>query len=369
VTIPQSFLEEVRARTVLSGLVSARVKIVRKGREFEGLCPFHSEKTPSFTVSDEKGFYHCFGCGAHGDAIRWLTDAGGMGFIDAVRQLSQAAGLTMPERSPEAAKREERRAGLLPLLETAQAFYAGQLEACGAAREYLAARGWDGEACVKYGIGWAPGRSLSVRSALPGAGEEELRATGLIAGDKGEDFLWQRITIPVRDGRGRVIGFAARGLGDASPKYVNSPDGPVFDKGRTLFNLDRAAGLARTTRRLVVVEGQFDAWALDRLGIAAGAPMGSALTEAQLELAWRVANVPVLLFDGNDAGRAAAIRACERALPRVGPGRSLAIALLPEGEDPDSLARKGCKKALTAVIAAARPLDAFLFDAVMREAA
>lgn len=401
--IPPSFLDELRARTSLSGLIGRSVKLVKAGREHKGCCPFHSEKTPSFTVNDEKGFWHCFGCQAHGDALRWLTDAQGMGFLDAVRQLADAAGMEVPAPSPEAQRREAVRAGAAEMLERAARWYAAQLRAVPRARAALAERGLGEAAIERFGLGYAPPKA-SVVSAFAGglavgAGHhgavppEQLEAAGLLIRDE-RSGLWRdrfarRFMIPIHDGRGRVAGFAGRDLsvgGEAAdppsqpaaaspqanprPKYINSPESEHFRKGELLFNLHRAAPAARAARRLVIVEGQFDAIALDLAGIGeAVAPMGTALTEKQLERAWRVAHCPVLLLDGDKAGRAAALKAAERALPMVGPGRSLAVAELPEGEDPDSFVRAQGREAVEAVIAAARPLSEWLFDSLAEQAA
>jgi DNA primase len=372
VTLSTAFLDEVRARTTLSMLIGQTVTLKKSGREHSGLCPFHTEKSGSFTVNDDKGFYHCFGCSAHGDAVRWLTEQAGMTFIDAVRQLADAAGLDMPPRelSAEAIVREDLRTRLFAVLGDAARWYSVQLEQAGAAREYLADRGIDDAAIAAFDIGWAPGGRASVRSGVT-AKEDDLIAAGLLrrSDDGIRDFLWNRIVFPVRDQRGQVCGFAARALGDQKPKYVNSPDGPMFDKGRLLFNLDRAAGVARSSRALIIVEGQVDAVQLDQSGFAAVAPMGTAVTAAQLGRAWRVANAPVLLFDGDGPGRAAAVRACEAAMPFIGPGATLKIALCPDGTDPDSLVRAHGPDAITACVADAVPLDQFLFDAVMKTAA
>jgi DNA primase catalytic core len=383
------FLDEIRSRTTLSALVGRDVKLAKAGREHKGCCPFHAEKTPSFYVNDEKAFYHCFSCQAHGDAIRWLIDARGLGFIDAVRELAAGAGIEMPARSAGDARREEELAGVAETIERAAAWYREQLAGGAKAQTALAARGIGAEAIARFGIGFAPSkRSVAGCGAVP----EALAAAGLLIAAEGQaEGLWYdrfrgRITIPIHDARGRAVGFAGRLLDPSSsspggsntsarsPKYINSPDSGHFDKGDLLFNLHRAAPAARSNRRLLIVEGQLDAVAVDAAGIEeVAAPMGTALTERQLERAWRAAHCPILLFDGDAAGRKAAMRACERALPLVGPGRSLAVALLPEGEDPDSLIRASetierGRERIEQAAAAARPLAAFVWEAALAEA-
>lgn len=367
------FLDEVRARTVLSALIARSVKLTRTGREFKACCPFHGEKTPSFTVNDDKGFAHCFGCGWHGDAFRWLQDHDGTAFIDAVRELAEAAGLEMPAPSAEAAQRAARIETGRAALEAAQAIYRRQLDQAGAVMEYLAGRGIGPETIERFGIGFARGGDGSLRGS--GIGQAVGREAGLLvprSDDPGQlrEQFWDRITVPIHDHRGRLIGFGGRvwpRRRTQEPKFVNSPEGPLFDKGRVLFNLHRAAPLARPAaeNRLVVAEGYFDVAALDRAGIgAAVAPLGTALTEHQLERAWRVHNRPILLFDGDSAGQGAALRACRGAMPQLGPGRELAVAVLPGGQDPDDLVRAGQAAVIEAALIEARPLATFVFDAL-----
>lgn len=369
-SLSPQFLDDLRARTTLSALVGRTVKLSKAGREFKGCCPFHSEKTASFTVNDEKGFYHCFGCGAHGDAIRWLTDAQGLSFIDAVKALAADAGMEVPAPSAEAKARQEKAGRLSDVLERAQDWYFRQLEASEKAQAALAARGVELDAIARFGIGYAPAKASVAGCGLP---PEQLEAAGLLIANE-RDGLWRdrflrRIMLPIHDAGGRLVGFSGRIHGDGEPKYLNSPESAAFAKGDTLFNLHRAAPAARAARRLVVVEGHFDVVALDQVGIAeVVAPMGTAITERQLERAWRVANCPVLLFDGDGPGRKAAVRACERAMALVGPGRALSVALLPEGEDPDSLARSQGREAIEAAIAAAAPMANFLFGALFAAA-
>jgi DNA primase len=380
--LPDSFLEEIRARVAMSGLLGRSLKLTRAGREFKACCPFHNEKTPSFTVNDEKGFGHCFGCGWHGDVFRWLMDSHGLPFMDAVKELAAEAGLEMPAPTPAAAERARVFDTVREALEVAQGVYVAQLDQAGAVLEYLAGRGIGPAEIAAFGIGYARGQDGSLRGR--GIGEKLGRAAGLLVdgnwiGEKPahappRELFWDRITIPIHDARGRLVGFGGRvwpGRRSDTPKFVNSPDSELFDKGRTLFNLHRASPAARphAGNRLIVVEGYFDVVALARIGIAeAVAPMGTALTEAQLERCWRVHHRPVLLFDGDGAGRKAAVRACAAALPMLGPGRELAVALLPAGKDPDDLVRElgedAAQREIEAMLGEAVGLHAFLFDTV-----
>ena len=373
-SLSPQFLDEVRVRTSLSGLIGRSLKLTRAGREWKACCPFHTEDTPSFYVNDDKGFYHCFGCSAHGDAMRWLTDRKGMTFMEAVASLAAAAGLQMPERSPEAREATARRDAAIPLLEAAANWYADELRGNATAQAYLAARGVGAELIARFRLGWAPGGHRSVARATGGT-PPELAEAGLMTEDNRggyRDFLWKRLTIPIRDPRGRVVGFAARAIDDdMTPKYLNSRDGPSFDKGRILFNLDRAGEAGRKAKRLIVVEGQIDTIMLSGAGIdEAVAPMGTALTEAQMLLCWRVVPCPALLFDGDKAGHGAAVKAALRALPGIGPGRSFRIGILPAGQDPDSLVRMpesegGGRDAIERIVTYARPMDEYLFDALV----
>jgi DNA primase len=363
VTLSPQWLDELRARTMLSALVGRTVKLQRAGREWKACCPFHQEKTPSFYVNDEKGFWHCFGCGVHGDAIRWLTDARGLGFIDAVRELADAAGMEVPAADPQAQQKAERAAGLHDVMEAAQRWFEEQLGGLeGApARAYIESRGIADATSRRFGFGFAPDSRGKLRSALKDFGNGKLVEAGLLIAPDDDrepyDRFRGRLMFPIRDRRGRVIAFSGRILGAGEPKYLNSPDTPLFDKGRTLFNLDKAAPASREARRIVVVEGQMDVIALAQAGVAeAVAPLGTALTEAQLELLWRLSPTPVLCFDGDSAGRKAGVRAALRALPHVGPDRSLGFVALPPGQDPDDLVRSEGRSALDSLLDRPEPL-------------
>ena len=366
-TLSTAFLDELRARTVLSSVIAPSVKLLRAGREWKACCPFHNEKTPSFTVNDDKGFYHCFGCGAHGDAIRFLTDQRGMQFMDAVKELAAKAGLEVPAPDPRAREQAERTASLTDVMGEVAKYFVDQLQGIAGAdaREYLKRRGIDPATIARFGLGLAPDSRAALKRALEKLGEDRLVETGmLIKPDEGEtyDRFRGRLMIPIRDPRGRVIAFGGRILGDGEPKYLNSPDTPLFDKGRTLYNIDRASPASRSAKRLIVVEGYMDVIALDRAGIAeVVAPNGTAVTEAQLERMWRLDPSPILCFDSDSAGRKAAIRAALRALPHIGPERTLRFVELPAGQDPDDVISSGGREAFEALLVKPEPLDARLW--------
>ena len=367
--LSNAFLDELRARTSLSGLIGRTLKLQKAGNEFKAPCPFHNEKTPSFYVNDSKAFYHCFGCGAHGDAIRWMTDQRGLPFMDAVKELADAAGMELPTPDPATRERVERAATLHEVTAAAAEWFAGQLAAPGgaAARRYLDARALTAATIAEFGIGLAPAGRQGLASALDRFPKAMLVEAGmLIAPDGGGepyDRFRERVTIPIADARGRVIAFGGRALGDGEPKYLNSPETPLFDKGATLYNLHRAAPASRKGGRLIVVEGYLDAIALAQAGIReVVAPLGTALTERQMEAAWALVDVPLLCLDGDAAGRKAALRAAERALPILRPGKSLAFAMLPQGADPDDLVRGAGAEAFERAIADPIPLLRLLYD-------
>jgi DNA primase len=369
VTLSPQWLDELRARTTLSAVISPSVKLMRAGREWKACCPFHNEKTPSFTINDDKGFYHCFGCGAHGDAIRFLTDQRGMPFMDAVKELAAKAGMEVPAPDPKAKERADRASSLTDVMAAVQAWYAEQLQGLAGAdaREYLKRRGIEAAGIRRFGLGFAPDSRNALKRALTHLGEDKLGETGMLIqpeeiGKEPYDRFRGRLMIPIRDPRGRVIGFGGRIMGEGEPKYLNSPETPLFDKGRTLYNIDRAGPASRTAGRLIVVEGYMDVIGLDRAGIGeVVAPNGTAVTEAQLERMWRLDPAPILCFDGDSAGRKAAVRAALRALPHIGPERTLRFVELPAGQDPDDVTRSGGREAFEALLASPEPLDARLW--------
>jgi len=359
VSLTPQWLDELRARISLSALIGRTVRVTKAGREFKACCPFHNEKTPSFTINDDKGFYHCFGCGAHGDAIRWMTEHQGLPFMDAVKELAALASMDLPAPDPRAAQRAEAAKTLHDTMAAAQDFFVRNLAGDGgrAARAYLATRGFPAAIIDKFGFGFAPDSRGSLKSALAQFGTEQLVEAGLLIAVEERDPYDRfrgRLMLPIHDTRGRPIAFGGRILtaekSDA-PKYLNSPDTPLFDKGRTLYNLHRAAPVARSAGRIVVVEGYMDVVALAAAGIAeAVAPLGTALTEDQIERLWQVVPCPVLCFDGDVAGQRAARRAVTRALPLLRPGHSLSIVTLPGGMDPDDLIKREGPATMEAVL-------------------
>lgn len=370
-SLTPQWLDELRARVTLSAVIGRTTRLTKAGHEFKACCPFHNEKSPSFTVNDQKGFYHCFGCGAHGDAIRWMTDQRGLSFMDAVKELAAEAGMEVPAPDPRAAQRAEQQSSLHDVMAAAQAWFAERLasDEGAKARAYLATRGFDAHTVQRFGFGYTPDGRQALKAALSAFPEPLLIEAGLrIAVDDKEpyDRFRGRLMLPIEDARGRVIAFGGRILDAAktdAPKYLNSPDTPLFDKGRTLYNLHRAGPASRQSGRIVVVEGYMDVIALAAAGIAdAVAPLGTALTERQIEMLWRLVEVPVLCFDGDAAGQRAAMRAVTRALPLLRPAHSLQIVRLPAGMDPDDLVRRDGAKGLEALIARAQSLLDLLWE-------
>jgi len=364
-TLSPQWLDELRARVTLSGVIGRTTRIQKAGREWKACCPFHNEKTPSFTINDEKGFYHCFGCGAHGDVIRWMTDQRGLAFMDAIKELAAEAGMEVPAPDPRAAQAAKQRDTLHDVMQAAQDWFVAQLHGPGgqAARDYLAKRGISPLIAEQFGFGFAPEDRQAMKAALTRFPEVMLIEAGLrivVDGKEPYDRFRGRLMLPIRDARGRVIAFGGRILDAAktdAPKYLNSPDTPLFDKGRTLYNLHKAAPAARKSGRLIVVEGYMDVVALAAAGIEeCVAPMGTALTEQQIELLWRQVESPLLCFDGDAAGQRAAMRAIGRALPLLRPAHSLRIVTMPTGLDPDDIVRSQGVKAMEALLGDARSL-------------
>ncbi|MGB3796699.1 MAG: DNA primase [Alteraurantiacibacter sp.] len=353
-----AWLDELKSRITLSALIQRTVKLTRAGREWKACCPFHSEKTPSFYVNDQKGFYHCFGCQQHGGAIDWMMEQHGLEFMDAVKELASEAGMDVPAPDPRAAQRAEQRATLHDVMAAAQEWFVAQLHSPAGeqARAYLQQRGLDEHTVRRFGFGWAPDDKQSLKTALSNFDERLLIEAGLLieVEDKIPYSRFRgRVMLPIQDARERVIAFGGRILQDRDgvAKYLNSPDTPLFDKGRTLYNLHRAAAASRKTARVIVAEGYMDVIALAAAGIDdAVAPMGTAVTEQQIELLWRMADKPVLCLDGDSAGKRAAMRAAERALPLLRPGHSLRVAQLPAGLDPDDLLKRDGRKAMDALL-------------------
>ncbi|MCC6466849.1 MAG: DNA primase [Alphaproteobacteria bacterium] len=368
---PPSFLDELRARVPLASVIGRRVRLTKRGREYSGLCPFHNEKSPSFTVNEDKGFFHCFGCGAHGDVIGFAMRSESLSFPEAVERLAGEAGLEVPRASPEEAARFKAQATLRDATEAACQWFETRLRASEgrAALAYLRGRGLDDETIQRFRLGYAPesGDALKRAVAAKDITEAQLLEVGLLKRpDDGRPpfaFFRDRVVFPIADRRGQVIAFGARALGDAQPKYLKSPDTPLFDKGRTLYALSLARTPAAEKGEIIVAEGYMDVIALHQAGFAnAVAPLGTALTESQLDALWKVAPEPILCFDADAAGQRAAARAAQRALPLVGPGRSIRFATIEAGKDPDELIRAKGSQAMRDVLDRARPLVDFLWS-------
>jgi DNA primase len=376
-------LEEFKARLPLAEVVGRYVRLTKAGREHRGLCPFHKEKTPSFHVVGEKGFYHCFGCGAHGTAIDFVMAAEGLDFAGALERLAEITGVPAPRKRSEASARQaDANERLYAACSAASAWFARQLgdERGGGggpgadARAYLERRGVDRALARAFGLGYAPDDRQALKRAMleQGFAEAELVAAGLIAVPEDEggrgggrasyDRFRHRVMFPIADERGRVVGFGGRALGEARAKYLNTPETALFRKGELLYNYHRAAPAARERREIVLAEGYMDVIALHRAGVPhATAPLGTAVTEPQLRLLWRHADAPLVCLDGDRAGLAAALRAAERALPLMPAGKSLRFALLPEGEDPDSYVARHGAAAMAEVLGRAHSLSQLLW--------
>ncbi len=383
-SIPPRFLDEIRNRLTLSEVIGRRISVQRAGREFKACCPFHREKSPSFTINDDKGFYHCFGCGAHGDVIGFVMQHDNIAFPDAVEMLAADAGLQMPKPDPMAIKKAERQKDLHSLMDAATSWFQAELNKPENKdiQTYLDQRGLGGQTQENFRIGYAPADGQALRKALKAQGYDDAMMIEACIAKKstkgGEPYVFfrDRVIFPVADKRGRVIAFGGRILPEhirpntkpdfTPPKYINSSDTPLFDKGRMLYGEQHARHAAREGHSVIVTEGYMDVIACHQAGFkGAVAPMGTALTEEQIASLWSMIptdeKVPVLCFDGDNAGRSAASRACQRILPLLKPNQSARFAFMPDGEDPDSLLRSGGVQALKAVLQASMPVFDFLW--------
>ncbi len=383
-TVPPRFLDELRSRLTLSEIIGRKVRVIRAGREFKACCPFHREKTPSFTISDDKHFFHCFGCGAHGDAIGFLMRHDNLSFMDAVETLAAEAGMQVPRQNPQDIEQSRRQKDLFTLMEEATRTFQNCLynPRHKDALEYLTGRGLTEESLEAYRIGFAPDDLQTLRSALRAMGYEDkdmIQAGLLKPSTKGGEpyaFFRGRIMFPVTDRRGRTVAFGGRILpehlrapdrGDFKPpKYINSPDSPLFNKSRVLYGEPHARMAAAKGETPIVVEGYLDVIACSAAGLkGAVAPMGTALTEEQILSLWKMIpgpeKEPILCFDGDSAGRRAAERARDRLLPLLLPGQSVRFAFLPEGEDPDTMIRARGTDLFRGILDQALPLVDFLW--------
>ena len=367
--IPQSFIDDLLARVDIVDVIDSYVSLRKAGKDYQALCPFHDEKTPSFTVSRQKQFYHCFGCGAGGTVITFIMEYNGLGFVEAIEDLAARYNLEIPReagRQPDTRRHSE----LYELLEQAAQYYRGQLQGhAGRATDYLDKRGISGAVIESYEIGYAPRGWKNLINTLGKTAEARtrLREAGMIKSREGEGFydhFRDRIMFPIRDQRGRIIGFGGRVLGDDTPKYLNSPDTPLFHKGRELYGLYQVLQKKKKPESLYIVEGYMDVVALAQYGIGnAVATLGTAATEHHLEKLYRVTNRLVFCFDGDEAGKKAAWRALEITVPHLKEGRQALFSFMPEGDDPDSFVRRhGAERFLSDENTV--PLSDFLLDSI-----
>ena len=365
--IPQSFIQDLLARVDIVDVVGRTVELKRGGQNYLGLCPFHGEKSPSFTVSPAKQFYHCFGCGAHGSAIGFLMEQRGLGYVEAIRELAQQVGMQVPiqERSGDSG-----RVPLSDLLAQAADFYRTQLKASRVAIDYLKSRGIAGHTAARYALGYSPDAWQPLRGAVEDYDDARLVEAGLVIADEGKryDRFRGRIMFPIRNARGQVIGFGARVIGSGEPKYLNSPETPVFRKGQELYGMHEARDAIRQAGRAVVCEGYLDVIQLAQAGFGeAVAALGTAVTSAHVTALFRATDHVVFAFDGDAAGRKAARRALEATLTVLADTKRASFILLPEGEDPDSLVQKGGAAAFESQLQRALPLSRFFIDSLARD--
>ncbi|EOX4101246.1 DNA primase [Vibrio alginolyticus] len=382
--IPRSFIDDLLARLDIVDIIDARVKLKKKGKNYGACCPFHNEKTPSFSVSQEKQFYHCFGCGAHGNAIDFLMEFDRLEFVEAIEELASYLGLDVPreqrsggngsfQSGPQASSSEKR--NLYDLMGSIAQFYRNQLKqpASKVAIEYLKDRGLSGEIVQKFGIGYVADEWDLVRKNFGQNKEnQDMLVTGgmLIENDKGNryDRFRGRVMFPIRDRRGRVIGFGGRVLGDGTPKYLNSPETPIFHKGKELYGLYEVLQAYREPPQILVVEGYMDVVALAQYGVDYSvASLGTSTTGDHLQVLFRQTSTVVCCYDGDRAGREAAWRAMENALPYLTDGRQLKFMFLPDGEDPDSYIRQNGKQAFEQQVSNAMPLSEFMFSSLTQQ--
>jgi DNA primase len=376
--IPESFKQDLLNRVDIVEVVSRYVRLKKGGANFQGLCPFHNEKSPSFTVSPAKQFYHCFGCGAHGNAIGFLMSYGGLGYVDSVKDLASSVGMQVPEmqpRSGEEARREterkEQETGLVAVMETAMEFYRAELKKTPRAVEYLKGRGLTGEIAARFRIGFAPDDWQGLKNAFPDYEHKSLVDAGLVIANEGKryDRFRDRIMFPILNARGAVIGFGGRVLGEGEPKYLNSPETPLFEKGREVYGLVQARDAMRTAGRVLVVEGYMDVVALAQFGVGYSvATLGTATTPVHISKLLRLTDELVFSFDGDNAGRKAAWRALEGSLPLVTDAKPIRFLFLPEEDDPDSYIRKHGKDAFERLVREAPTLSGFLLAELRSQA-
>jgi DNA primase len=370
--IPRPFIQDLLSRVDIVDVVDRHVKLKRAGANFVACCPFHSEKTPSFTVSQTKQFYHCFGCGAHGTAVGFLMEYSGLGFVEAIKDLAQSVGMTVPEpeRDPTVQRRAEAGEDLYSVMLKAAHYYRAQLKRAPHAIDYLKGRGLSGDIAKRFGIGYAPNGWQNLEGTFSDYHAKALVSAGLVKANDDKrryDLFRDRIMFPIVDVRGNVIGFGGRVLGEGEPKYLNSPETPIFEKGRELYGLYQARGAIRRAGRVVVVEGYMDVVALAQHGVEyAVATLGTATTAQHVQKLLRQVDEVIFCFDGDDAGRRAAWRALEQSLGILSDGKQVRFLFLPQGEDPDTYVRKSGKAAFEALATDAPPLSRFLLEELGR---
>jgi DNA primase len=376
--IPESFKQDLLNRVDIVEVVSRYVRLKKGGANFQGLCPFHNEKTPSFTVSPAKQFYHCFGCGAHGNAIGFLMAYGGLGYVDAVKDLAGMVGMQVPEaqpRSREEAQREserkEQETSLAAVLETAMEFYRAELKKSPRAIDYLKGRGLTGEIAARFRIGYAPDDWQGLKNAFPDYEHKSLVEAGLVIASDGKryDRFRDRIVFPILNARGVVIGFGGRVIGEGEPKYLNSPETALFEKGREVYGLVQARDAMRAAGHVLVVEGYMDVVALAQFGVGyAVATLGTATTPVHVSKLLRLTDELVFSYDGDGAGRKAAWRALEVSLPLATDGKPIRFLFLPPEHDPDSYVREHGKEAFEKLVREAPTLSGFLIAELRAQA-
>jgi DNA primase len=365
--IPQDFIQQLLARVDIVDVIDKHIKLKKAGQNYSACCPFHNEKTPSFSVSPTKQFYHCFGCGVHGTAISFLMEYSGMGFRDAVQELAEGVGMTMPVEAnrEESIERAKEAASLGEVMMAAMQFYRRELKKTPKAIEYFKGRGLTGEIAAKFGLGYSPDDWQGLKGAVEDYTASALVECGLVIDNDGKryDRFRDRVMFPILDARGNVIGFGGRVIGQGEPKYLNSPETPLFEKGRELYGLFHARRAIRDLQTAIVVEGYMDVVALAQSGVEnAVATLGTATTPTHVQKLLRMADNLVFCFDGDKAGRKAAWRALEQSLPVVMDGKDVRFLFLPAEDDPDTFVRRLGKDAFLAELKNAKPLSAFLFD-------
>ncbi len=375
-SLSRSFLEEIKNRIPVSDIVGRKVKLTRRGREFVGLSPFKNERTPSFTVNDEKQFYHCFATSKHGSVFDFLMETEGLSFIEAVERLASEAHLSMPARDPQMAEKEKKKLALGDVTQAAAIWFCAQLKGASGreALAYLEKRGLSYELIKSFGIGYAPGQKNALNRFLreKGFSQEQIIESGMALTLEHDDAnrrdvidrFRDRVMFPIADIRGRIIAFGGRALSaNAKAKYLNSPETPLFHKGHILFNFDKARQFAYEEKAVLVCEGYMDVIGLARGGFHhAVAPLGTAVTEQQIDLLWRLAPEPIMCLDGDEAGLRAAYRVIDRVLPMLKPGFSLRFVVLPSGKDPDDIVHEGGRGMMADLLGKAAPLVDMLWE-------